>query len=561
MRIKVRVCSANNEPIACKILLYPVQPFGGEAAETGEKTTIYCDGVTEFERAAGDYAIEAYKGKLYTPVKARVVLAHEDVELEIILRAIVDTKQLGLYAFDAHSHVSRSLSSQAGNLADAAAVMKGEGFHFFFAGSPYDQHTHREDLDERCEEGTSYRERFSRTIASVSDDDFVLDIGNEIVKCRYGHMFMMNYEQKPPFSRYYDRAWDPWLFTKIGEEPAYEIAYPYEALGRERGPNSVAVAAHPTSWWWHKEQFITNIAATLGFEILAGSIDAMVVMGYDRDHVHYQALWYEVLNNGYFMPGVAEMDHTFDTHQTKHLAFKTYAHADEFTIDALCAAVKAGRVLASTGPIVLLRVNDQLSGAVLSYAAGETFRIRVEAFRCCDAPLQRLQLIVNGKVWKEYSLNDDRVVLDDTLTVSCDSYIIAKCYDAAGNVAIANPVYVRNQPFANHGFQSALTVQVTKDGQPADGRFWIGKNTAKSSFSGTLDCRIHPAEDVNIEVDGEIKQVKLFELDDLQAIFRHLYFGAFNRDRRYEAGEVPAGTFELARIRARLSQVELQVCF
>ncbi|TYP78963.1 CehA/McbA family metallohydrolase [Paenibacillus methanolicus] len=560
MRLFVRVCNEKGETLSCKIQLRAILD-AGETFAAGEKTTVYCNGEAEFELAAGEYGVEAYKGKLYMPGTARVTMVSEAIELEVVLKAIVDAQNLGLYAFDAHSHVSRSLTSPTGNLTYASTVMKGEDYHIFFAGSPYDPQSHREDIEQCFDEEASYRERYSETISAVNDDNFILDIGNEIVKCRYGHMFMMNYEQKPLFSRYYDRAWDPWLFTKIGDEPNYAIAYPYEALRKERGSNSVAVAAHPTSWWWHKDQFITNIAATLGFEILAGSIDAMVIMGYDRDHRHYQALWYEALNNGYFMPGVAETDHTFDANQTKHLAFKTYAHADEFTIDALCTAVKAGRNIVSSGPIVLLSVNDELSGAVLNYAAGEEFRVRIEAFRCYEAPLQRVQLIVNGETWKEYGLNADHIVLHDKLTISQDSYVIAKCYDAAGNVAIANPVYIRNQPFANQGFKSDLTVRVFKDGQPADGSFWIGTGTDKTTFSKKIHCRISPAVEVNIEVDGMVKQAKLFELTELQAIFRNLYFGHFNRDRRYEAGEVPAEYFELARIRALLSKVELQVCF
>ncbi|SFB03246.1 hypothetical protein SAMN05216312_10381 [Cohnella sp. OV330] len=561
MKLKVQVYDKNKKLIPCKIDLYPLSGEDDSVADRDRAETVYSDGRHEFEVEAGAYAIACKKGKLFVPAQESVIVMNEDVQVDFVLEEIVDTRNLGLYAFDAHSHVARNERKKS-DPRRAAAVMKAEGFHFFFAGSPYDAETLLEDREPARSVGDMpYRERFRDLLEASNDEDFMMDIGNEIVKCRYGHTFLMNYEQKPPFSKYYDRAWDPWLFTKIGDEPNYEILYPYEALAQERGSNSVAVAAHPTSWWDHKGEFITNIATTLGFDILARSIDAMVVMGYDADHVHYQKLWYEVLNQGYFMPGVAEMDLTFDALSQKHLQFKTYAYADAFNIDALCTAVKAGKNIVTTGPIVQLFANDQGPGSVLAYAAGETFRLRVEAVACYQAPLSRVQLIVNGEVWKEYEANDARLEWIETLNVDRDGFVLAKCYDGAGNVAMTNPVYFRNNPFENEAFKSNLTVHVCKDGKPAEGAFWIGDQPEKTPFSERIDCRINVAADVNIEVDGVVRIVKLFELEELQTIFKNLYFGYFNQDRRYAPGEVPVSAYELGRIKEILSKVDLRIGF
>ncbi|WP_310831980.1 CehA/McbA family metallohydrolase [Paenibacillus pedocola] len=560
MKLKVQVYNEAKEQASCKIHLCELHHNSGLTVNS-HKIVVYCNGAYEFELEAGEYGIECFKGPLFLPVERKVRLDQDDVVVEVYLQKIVDTKRLGLYSFDAHSHISRNLNSTAGNLVSASAIMKGEDFNFFFAGSPYDLETHIQDRDGNREEKAAYREKYSGTIKAVNNSDFILDIGNEIVKCRYGHMFMMNYEQLPPFSKYYDRAWDPWLFTKAGAEPEYCISYPYEALGKERGGNSVAVAAHPTSWWSHNGEFITNIAASLGFEILAGSIDAMVIMGYDSDHLSYQKLWYDVLDNGYFMPGVAETDHSFDSAPMEHLKFRTYTFADEFSIDSLCTSVKAGKNMVSSGPVILLKVNGQIPGAVLNYTEDDEFNIQIETFRCYQASLSKIQLIVNGEVWKEVGIDDPHYELNEKLSIKQDSYILAKCYDFAGNVAITNPVYIRNTPFANRNFQSDLTICITKDGQPADGVFWIDHDSDKTEFTQEIRCTIKPASEVNIAVAGTVKQVKLFEMGELQQIFRNLYFGYFNQDNRYSAGEVPAACFELSRIRQILSKVELQISF
>lgn len=559
MKLKVHIYNDKNERISCKIHLCELHH--NDLTVDSHKVAVYCNGEYEFDLESGEYGIECYKGGLYLPVEEKVEIYEEDVVLEVCLKELVDTKSLGLYSFDAHSHVSRNRKSTTGNLVNASTIMKGEDFNFFFAGSPYDLETHLQDMDGSYDDKVSYRTKYAEIIQAVNTPGFILDIGNEIVKCRYGHMFLLNYDQLPPYSKYYDREWDPWLFTKVGAEPEYSISYPYEALAKERGKNSVAVAAHPTSWWYHNGEFITNIAATLGFEILAGSIDAMVIMGYDSDHLSYQKLWYEVLNQGYCMPGVAETDHTFDSTPKKHLKFKTYTYLDEFSIDSLCTSVKAGRNMVSSGPVIQLNVNGHIPGAVLNYTEDEEFNIRIEAFRCYQAPLSRIQLIVNGEVWTEVGINDNRYELTEKLHMNRDSYILAKCYDLAGNVAITNPVYIRNTPFENRDFKTELTVRVVKEGKPVDGLFWIGDDRSKAEFSGEIHCEITLASEVNIEVAGRVKKVKLFELDELQGIFRNLYFGHFNRDNRYLAGEVPPACFELSRIKKLLSVVDLELSF
>ncbi|NQX59949.1 CehA/McbA family metallohydrolase [Paenibacillus qinlingensis] len=559
MKLKVQVYNEKKEMTFCKINLCKLQNNSDNTVESN-KVSVYCNGEYEFELVSGEYDIEFYKGNLFIPVKEKVGI-YGDVIIEVCLKELIDTKSLGLYSFDAHSHVSRNKKSTIGNLEHASTIMQGEDFNFLFAGSPYDRETHIQDTDNSSVEMVPYRVKYSDIIQAVNNNSFILDIGNEIVKCRYGHMFLMNYDQMPPYSQYYDRAWDPWLFTKVGEEPEYDIAYPYEALGKERGPNSVAVAAHPTSWWHHNGEFISNIAATLGFEILAESIDAMVIMGYDSDHTSYQQLWYDVLNKGYFMPGVAESDHTFDTTLMKHLKFKTYTYVDSISIDSLCTSVKAGRNTVSSGPIILFHVNDHKQGAVLSYEEEDEFNIEIEAFQCYQALLSKIQIIVNGKVWIEHGINDSRYVMKEKLKFNQDSYVLAKCYDFAGNVAITNPVYIRNTPFENRNFKSDLTLRVLKDGKPANGLFWIDDNLNKSNFSKEINCMIKVASEVNIEVAGIVKKVKLFEMDELQQIFKNLYFGYFNQDKQYAPGEVPASYFELARMKKILSKVDLQISF
>jgi hypothetical protein len=494
MKIHITVKNQNNQDLYCKIAITCLTSGTEQYIKT-----VYCAGFYTFALEKGLYEIIITRGKLYIPFKKRIEIKNDDIKINALLTEIINPKSMGLFSFDAHSHVSRDCGLTTGNLRTASTVMRGEAFDFFIAGSPYDNETHMEYIHDSFNNIT-YRQRFTKDIQNINDKDFMVDIGNELIKCRYGHVFMMNYTQAPPFSQYYDRVFDPWQFNKKSREPDYEIDYIFQAIMKEREKNSVAVAAHPTSWWWENGEFITNIAATIGFELATGAIDAMVIMGYEREHRHYQELWLDALRNGYFIPGIAETDASFDTIPDKFLEFKTYTQSDEFTLDALCKGIKAGKNIVSSGPLLMLNVNGNGPGAVIPFDNREPVSIAVSATACCQAPLSRAQLLINGTVVKEWGICQNNFHHEESFRLTEQSFIIAKCYDFEGNVAITNPVYIRNTAFAN---------------------------------------RKYPVETL----------IRLFEMPELQAIFRNLYLGGFNHDKKYLPGEVPAEAFQIKKIK------------
>ena len=551
MLLKVTVVDEAGEKVWCRLKVYRLE---GEASEPVEE--VCCRGGHIFALPQGVYRVEARRGKLCAPAACTVRGEGASAQADLCLRTIFDPKEWGMYSFDAHSHVTRDADSAEGTLEFAVEVIRSENFDFFFAGSPYDTDVHYQYLSRNFTDAHAYREKYAGLMGRVNDGSFVLDIGNEVVKCRYGHMFLMNYCQQPPFSAHYDEQFDPWLFTKEGREPDYDIRYPYEAILRERGGNSVAVAAHPTSWWWHENgEFITNIAATVGFDALAGTIDAVVILGYNDERPDYERLWYELLDNGYFMPGVAETDAAFDRLPgSDTLRFRTYAWLKEFSIDALCRAVRAGRCAASSGPVIRMRVDGLLPGGVLPWAPGQEFDVEVECVACADGPLKQVQIIVNGRVEVEYPAQGGRFAIRHKVRAGRDGYVLAKCRDAAGRVAIANPVYIRNEPFINRGYLSSVRVNVLPEG--AEGTWRLDGGEARA-FAGGFELTMNPASELRISAGGRELAVKLFELRELQDIFKNLYFGRFNRDRRYEPGEVPTEAFRIRQIRELLDDVRL----
>ena len=112
----------------------------------------------------------------------------------------------------------------------------------------------------------------------------------------------------------------------------------------------MALVPHPTSWWWQErdgvEKYTTNVASHLAFGLLSGGLwDGLVVMGYDHDHYFYQNLWFHVLNEGYRMTPVAELDGGLEP-GTRFFygAMRTYAHVGPETEHGRrwCDAVQSG---------------------------------------------------------------------------------------------------------------------------------------------------------------------------------------------------------------------------
>jgi hypothetical protein len=77
---------------------------------------------------------------------------------------------------------------------------------------------------------------------------------------------------------------------------------------------------------------------------------------------------------------------------------RTYAKVTgPLTVPAWLAAVKAGRTFATTGPLVFLTVGGREPGDEIRLAEGDVRPVRVHAVVRSIAPIERLEIIVNGK--------------------------------------------------------------------------------------------------------------------------------------------------------------------
>jgi hypothetical protein len=108
---------------------------------------------------------------------------------------------------------------------------------------------------------------------------------------------------------------------------------------------------------------------------------------------------------------------------------------DKFGYDAWVRGLDRGESFVTTGPMLLVRVNDQHPGTTFkSDAAGQEFRVRGEALSAL--PLDRIEVVVNGEVvrtLKPVNIIRDQgghvSTIDEKLTIDGSSWLAVRCYE------------------------------------------------------------------------------------------------------------------------------------
>jgi hypothetical protein len=133
-----------------------------------------------------------------------------------------------------------------------------------------------------------------------------------------------------------------------------------------------------------------------------------------------------------------------------------YAYTGEKTLSypAWFAAVKAGHTFVTTGPIVLLRVNDRMPGDAIDVAPGARVRATAEAF---GRGLKSLEIVGHGKTLAHSSAGGvEKLAAEVEITPSHGLWIAARCEGALGQLAHTTPVYVTVN---GDGFQNPETAR------------------------------------------------------------------------------------------------------
>ena len=153
-----------------------------------------------------------------------------------------------------------------------------------------------------------------------------------------------------------------------------------------------------------------TLSYQLPADVAQGKVDYLEVMGYSDHHIT-AGIWYRLLNLGFRVPAGAGTDAMANYASLRGPIGLVRVFLDtqgERTPAAMRDALKEGRTFVSNGPLLGLTIGGRGPGSVLK-AGG---RLPVAVAMRSPVPVDRLELVQNGKVVREFKLAGERTRFD-----------------------------------------------------------------------------------------------------------------------------------------------------
>lgn len=434
--LAVRVVDAGSgEPLPARIV---VRDAAGKVVESRYETLpgVFTDerGMLDMPLRPGAYSVEVQRGIDFLSEELTFdVRAGVGAEVTVPLEPWLRLREMGWANGDAHAHLYSDAAGNQAMLATVRKICRAQGVDFLCA----------------CQTWAGYAgEGWRAAFAARSDARFRLLYGAEMPKYRTGHTFWFGLDSTRGLfddsmdvtyenAYYQSPSGTGWTFDSLPFPAIPDL----ELVSRLRdAEDAVAVVPHPTSWWWQKrgesEKYVTNVPASLSAGLLAGETwGATVVMGYDRDQDFYQDLWFHLLDEGYRMAPVGELDGGYGPDGRFYYgSVRTYAKVGkEIDRSSLVRAVRSNHTFVTSGPIVLASLGGEYEPGDVVPADGRARELRVQAF-ASGHRRDRLTYVVlfrNGRIHRLWDLRgrsqrrfEGRIALRE----KADAWYVLKAY-------------------------------------------------------------------------------------------------------------------------------------
>lgn len=245
-------------------------------------------------------------------------------------------------------------------------------------------------------------------------------------------------------------------------------AYPYTAAASLYPDNAtVADLAHEQGaivGYVHPFDYplpdpVNDVAVTnaLPIDAALGKVDFYEVVGF-ADHFASADIWYRLLNCGFRISAAGGTDAMANYASLRGPVGmnRTYVYADSWPDDANARRdvwiknLKAGKSMATNGPLVGLTVNGESAGALLDFDGAQS--VSYSGFLRSIVPVENLELVFNGKVVRSIELGDDStsVEFEGELEVTESGWLLLRTYSREPHphifdmypYATTSPIYI-----------------------------------------------------------------------------------------------------------------------
>jgi TolB protein len=277
----------------------------------------------------------------------------------------------------------------------------------------------------------------------LSKPDRTLVVGQEYRPPFYGHVFMFGLR---------DHLISP--FTTGYEGTGIESLYPSNTDMLRKAKAQGATTGYVHAFPGERDPLGANLGGGKGYIVDAalGTTDVLEWSSAGRGSFHP---WYATLNAGLRVAAAGGEDAISSMHASKVIgSVRTYAYTGARGRDANAwfDALKRGRAVVTTGPLIDFTVNGKMPGDDVRLPAGGG-TIRIEARVQSIVPVEKATLVSNGAVVEEFPFTGNRRQLDigRTITVERSGWYHLRVEGGEGDrwpldsrypQAFTNPVWV-----------------------------------------------------------------------------------------------------------------------
>ncbi|MGH7447124.1 MAG: CehA/McbA family metallohydrolase [Longimicrobiales bacterium] len=447
--MSVSVLGSDGRPTPARIYLQASDgrgyaPDGGfhRVIAATETHYFHTTGEFEVEVPAGTTVIEALKGYEYRPHALEVdVPAGGRATATMRLDRLIDLPARGWYSGDTHVHdlhqgnfglTHRTFFDQllAEDLHVTNALVHMDGTRLMGRWSDLTGEPHR-----------------------LSTGQHILQYGQEF-RGSLGHVALLGIRE-------YVLPFTAGSRNTAYAQPTLDLAY----LDGARAQGGIAGYVHPFNASVEEPSDAANSLIPLDIALGRGEfydIGALV-----SDELASAGMYDRFLNCGMRIAATGGTDNFSDVWRDPPPGSgRTYVRIDgPLTYDAWLDGIRAQRTFASTGPLLFLDVAGRQPGDEITLAADAPAALRVRADAISIAPMDSLQIIVNGNVARTLHATDPgRILLDEDVDLPLGGWISARVIGPSSRYVTDSYAFAQTSPvYVVRGDRRFVS--------PADGRF------------------------------------------------------------------------------------------
>jgi len=310
---------------------------------------------------------------------------------------------------------------------------------------------------------------FSPKLDPASTKDRLLLYGQEFHTSYWGHLGLLNLTHNFLLPGYV-------AYANTGAASLYPTNADVADLAHDQG--ALVGYVHPFDTFPDpaKDDSLTN---ELPADVALGKVDYIEVVGFS-DHNSTAEVWYKLLNCGFHLPAAAGTDFmgNYASLRGPIGLNRVYAEVpatppeEALKIEPWLAAVKAGRTFATNGPLLRFSLGGRSIGGELKLETKKHDPPQLIPFSAelySIVPIHHLQIVCNGKVARELTLDADRTSahVDGSIPIETSGWCVLRAFSDKAEYPILD-IY----PYA-----TSSPIYVTVEGaplhSPADASYFV----------------------------------------------------------------------------------------